>query len=73
MADEKKVDFCPYIAGDPLACEMSYRLDEYYRQMKESHDRPRVMFVGKFGNCLCSPEHCQRYLEKLKELQEKQK
>lgn len=73
MADEKKVDFCPYIVGKPLACEMSYRLDEYYRQMKERHDRPQVLFVGRFGNCLCSPDLCPRYLEKMKDIKQKQK
>ncbi len=76
MATECNQSLCPYVVANSLVCEVTYRLDEFYRQMSAASNRGqknRASFLGSHMHCQSHPEQCPRYLEFQKEIQQKQK
>ncbi len=72
----KEQSLCPYVVIGTLQCAMSYRLDEFYRQMSATFNRGtknRTSFLGTQMNCQSDPQQCPRYLEFQKELKQKQR
>ncbi len=68
--------FCPYVAKQALQCEVTYRLDEFYRQMSamaNSGTKHRTNFLGSHMHCQANPEQCPRYLDFMAKSNQKQK
>ena len=53
---DKKLEFCPHDKIVPFKCDITYRMEEFYRQTQEN------CFCEK-SICECDPEICSRYVQ----------